>query len=150
MRMKFVFLRSPNRTVTLTCRDVNTFSVRWSGSEGPAILEKGTFCPVHFGYSGAMENQAQSVPDFSFTECSKILIDYVKHIMTLASGSIVLIATFSDKLAKATGKGFMSWAFVCFIASLIVCTTFVIQSSSTQRNWTTGHYEMRKALPARS
>jgi hypothetical protein len=75
-----------------------------------------------------MENQAQPVPDFlSFTESSKILIEYVKHIMTLASGSIVLLATFGDKLSRETGKGFISWAFVCLIASIVICMVFVIQ-----------------------
>jgi hydrogenase-4 membrane subunit HyfE len=74
-----------------------------------------------------MANQPQPLPVLSFIEFSKTLIDFVKHIMTLASGSIVLIATFSDKFSKGHGTGFLAWAFICLTVSIFVCTVFVIQ-----------------------
>lgn len=55
---------------------------------------------------------------FSQADIAKVTIDYAKHISTLASGSIVIVATFFEKFADLKFRALISWAMI-FLASSI-------------------------------
>jgi Na+/melibiose symporter-like transporter len=73
--------------------------------------------------------------DESFIETQKTLVDYIKHITTLGTGSIVLIATFLEKVFTDADK--MDYVVVsvsCFMISiffLLICGFAVIRSMRT-------------------
>lgn len=56
---------------------------------------------------------------FSETDLAKVGIDYVKHISTLSSGSIVVLATFFEKLADLRFKALVGIS-MAFLASSIL------------------------------
>ncbi len=63
----------------------------------------------------------EEVQDF---ERLKLAVDAVKHITTLATGTIVLVATFADKLRQPVGgRGYL----IGTIASMLLCllTSFI-------------------------
>jgi hypothetical protein len=63
----------------------------------------------------------QPTPDkFSDTELAKVGIDYVKHISTLSSGSIVIVATFFQKLADLHFRMLVANAMAFFASSMLL------------------------------
>jgi len=65
------------------------------------------------------ESIETTASEFSKPEFAKVCIDYLKHITTLASGSIVLIATFFDKFPHPRFKMLMFWAIAGLGASIM-------------------------------
>jgi hypothetical protein len=58
-------------------------------------------------------------PDkFSETDFVKLSIDYLKHITTLASGSLVLLATFLDKFPHPKIRWIVGWIIVALAISI--------------------------------
>jgi hypothetical protein len=55
---------------------------------------------------------------FSETELATTGIDYLKHLTTLASGSVVILATFIDKLQHPHSKSLMMAAVGAFGVSM--------------------------------
>ncbi len=56
-------------------------------------------------------------------ELIKLLYDYLKHITTLCTGSILVVITFSEKLANASYKICLKTSLVLFIISIIFAVT---------------------------
>lgn len=73
--------------------------------------------------------------DELFIETQKTLIDYIKHITTLGTGSIVLIATFLEKIfTEAVGINLVIVSISSFMISiffLLICGFAVILSMRT-------------------
>ena len=59
-------------------------------------------------------------PDqFTKADKAKVTIEYLKHITTLCSGSIVLLATFIDKFQRPKVKWLLIYAMAGFATSLM-------------------------------
>jgi hypothetical protein len=50
-------------------------------------------------------------------ELRRTVLDVLKHITTLSTGTIVIASTFAEKVPRSD-KGTMVWAFVCLFSSL--------------------------------
>jgi hypothetical protein len=59
-------------------------------------------------------------------ERTKLAADIVKHISTLATGSIVIVTTFIDKTHKETAKLYLlSFSVECLMLCLILCAVYL-------------------------
>jgi hypothetical protein len=58
-------------------------------------------------------------------EHTKLVVDVLKHLTTLASGAVVLIATFMDKVKSVHLRSLISWAIgfllLCILSSMNGC-----------------------------
>ena len=74
-------------------------------------------------------------PDrFSEADCAKVGIDYIKHITTLASGSLLLIATFIDKFPHPIAKWAIAWAISFLAMSIVLAYTSMLGLINYGRN----------------
>jgi hypothetical protein len=79
-----------------------------------------------YAIRGACEKAASGVVDVNGNnknlhfERTKLAADLVKHISTLSTGSLVLIATLLDKLPKPLeGRRFLITSIICFVVCLV-------------------------------
>ena|SRR5215210_487575 len=71
------------------------------------------------------DNSEDSVP---FVEAKKLLHDYLKHLATLSTGSILVMVTFLEKLfQKPEWKLLVSVSLVGFMLSVVMC--ILVQSA---------------------
>ncbi len=64
----------------------------------------------------------KSISDWSEIEIYKIEFDYLKHLTTVCTGSILLVVAFLEKLFKQPEwKMFVAIALCCFVMSIILC-----------------------------
>jgi hypothetical protein len=57
---------------------------------------------------------------FSQADIAKVAIDYAKHVSTLASGSIVVVATFFEKFADLKFRTLVGWAMGLLASSILL------------------------------
>jgi|SRR5215472_3875403 len=58
-------------------------------------------------------------------ERTRIALDLVKHLSTLATGSLVLIATLLERFAKPLREqDTLIWSVVCFVVCTVACTAY--------------------------
>lgn len=73
-----------------------------------------------------------------YIETQKTVFDYVKHITTLSTGSVILLATFLEKLfIKPAWKALVLFSFAGFILSTIFLTLSgfaIVRSMRTPEN----------------
>jgi hypothetical protein len=51
-------------------------------------------------------------------ELRRTVLDVLKHITTLSTGTIVIASTFAEKLPRSDNREPMVWAFLCLFCSL--------------------------------
>ena len=73
------------------------------------------------------ETEEALLDEFSKAELAKIGVDYLKHISTLASGSIVVIATFLDKFPHPKFKPALICAVCALCLSLMFCCVGMLE-----------------------
>lgn len=89
--------------------------------------------------------------DWSEIEIYKLEFEYLKHLTTICTGSILLIIAFLEKLfSKPEWKGAVAVAFVSLLCSIILCSVaqaMIIEKVSERKsiahrksvqNWTIG------------
>jgi hypothetical protein len=58
-------------------------------------------------------------------ERTKLALDLVKHLSTLATGSLVLIATLLERFPKPLREqDTLIWSVVCFVVCTVACTAY--------------------------
>lgn len=66
--------------------------------------------------------EQKSISDWNEIEIYKIEFEYLKHLTTVCTGSILLIVAFLEKLFKQPEwKLFVAIALCCFVISIILC-----------------------------
>ena len=68
---------------------------------------------------------------YSEVEGNKLLYDYLKHITTLCTGSILILATFLEKLfLNAVWKQLIAWTFIFLILALVISLLTMILAAN--------------------
>jgi len=83
-------------------------------------------------------NKENSIAEWSEIEIYKIEFEYLKHLSTISTGSILLIVAFLEKLfIQPEWKPAVAIALCCFVVSITLCAfaqITIIEKSSERKN----------------